>query len=460
MRALGMLLLSACATPSWIARSTAHFDLYSDRDPGIVAEIGSDLEQFFDVFATVRDLGVPVPSPPPGRITVLVFSSKEDFNALYPIENAQAVYVTIENDLEPRPLIAMHYELGQDSREVVVHELSHRFLSHAAPAAPRWLAEGLAEYQSSMEIEKGQVCLGDGPRDVFHFNATVGPPAEVMQDRAGAQTYPAAFALVHLLYDTDEGAFQEYLKLLAQGSPPPDAFKQTLGRLDWKLLGSEMSGYLPRVRYKHRCLRYQARPITVSPERRMARAELHRLWAVMRPWSVRNVAFVAADLEEAERLEPGSDDTRFLRAALRLAVGDRAAAATELEPLQKQHPDELRVRMLVALLALKQDRQRVLAEIERLAPLATTPGSLMVLTQLFAAIGYADEALAACDKGLAQTPANDRLHEGRAWALHELGRNREAATEMAIAIGLSPHRGRDEKRERLLEAYRRAASSR
>jgi tetratricopeptide (TPR) repeat protein len=459
MRALGMLLLSACANPSWIARSTAHFDLYSDRDPGIVAEIGSDLEQFFDVFVTVRNLGVPVPSPPPGRITVLVFSSKDDFNALYNVENAQAVYITLENDLEPRPLIAMQYELGRDSREVVVHELSHRFLRHAAPAAPLWLAEGLAEYQSSMEIEKGQVCLGDGPRDMFHFNSTLGPPSEVMQGRAGAQMYPAAFALVHLLYDTNENAFQEYLKLLAEGSPPPDAFAQALGPLDWTLLGSEMPGYLLRVRYKHRCLRYQPRPITVSPERRLGHAEVHRLWAAMRPWSARNVALVDADLAEAERLEPGSDDTRYLRAAHRLARGDRAGAATELETLQKQHPDELRVRMLAALLAPKRDRERVRAEIERLAPLATTPGSLMVLTELFAASGRVDEALATCDRALAQTPADDRLHEGRAWALHQLGRYGEAATEMSIAIGLSPHRRREERRERLLEEYRRAAQA-
>jgi hypothetical protein len=233
-----LLLLSACAflfdpdtrrpekplpcAQGWRTVETKHFIVYSDRSDTIAREAAVELEKVFRAFADAPLL-VPAPSPPTGRITVVIFRSMEEFLRLQTDPHYAAGYHEVHNLVEPLPTIVMVQEPGFDQRERLVHELSHRFVLHAAPAAPRWLLEGLADYVSSLELSEDVVRVGEMPRKFYNWPRYIFPRKEILKVTYGESHVPdfyaGAFSLVHLLNDTQEGqqAFREYLTLLGQG---------------------------------------------------------------------------------------------------------------------------------------------------------------------------------------------------------------------------------------------------
>jgi tetratricopeptide (TPR) repeat protein len=354
-------------------------------------------------------------------------------------------------------------QVWSESRQTLVHELSHRFLFHVAPGSPRWLVEGLAQYQQSMELKDGEAIVGALPDTLERFNRRIAPRSEIMAG-GSEDFYPGAFALVHLLNDTPERQekFRRYLDQLAAGVAPEVAFAE-LRDIDWANVDRDLPAYLPRLGWVTRRCPFHPRAVEVSAPRAVGDAELHRLWASIRPWRRQNALLVENDLTEAESLAPGAPATALLHAAHLHALGDDALALQELNPVITARPDDPAVRALHALLSLANERKQVeprlepvVEEIEWVAAVARTPGTLRAVAIVFAALGRGGDALSNCDAALRLTPGDDSLHELRALALHSLKRDPEAAGELQIAIALTPHDQEAQRRRRqlLLEKLR------
>ncbi len=452
----------------WRTISSEHFVVYTDRSASVARDTTIDLERVFRAFSDLPLLGPPMTTPPPGRITVVIFGSREDYQRLYPDPRYAGRSTLVRNQIEPLPLIVFKQELGEDGKEILVHELSHRFVYHAAPGAPRWLVEGLADYDSTLELTHGEARVGELPRNFFHFNRYFLSRKEILaaKDDDVYDFYAGAFALVHLLNDTParQAAFHQFHSLLADGIAADEAMRRALGGIDWTTIDKDLVAYLPQISYVLQKAPYQPRPVELSPLRTVGHAELHRLWASIRVWTKDNAPLVERDLTEAESLEPDAVETRILRVAYLAGGGKADAVLARLEPLMAARPDDLQLRVLHAWALWYRDRapsspdrERVLSELQAIMAAAKTPGVLGNTARLFAAHDRPAEALSASDIALRMTPGDESLHEVRAWALHGLVRDREAARELSLAIGLRAH-GQDTRRLRAkLAEYQKAA---
>lgn len=448
------------AGDGWRTVISKHFVVYTDRSPKILREAAASLEEIYGALAQLPLANPGKAGPPAGRITVVIFSSKEDFRQLFPDERFTGWYREVDNGFASLPMIALTQELGADVREPIVHELTHRFLRHAAPGAPTWLHEGMADYLSSLHIRPPDVIVGEVPRKLYHHHAlNLALTRLLFADVTEPEFHGSAFSLVHLLNDTvdRQRAFRSYLDLLAQGVEADRAFAQALGGLDWHEIEAALPAYLPQFSYPTQSFNYRDVGADQFAVRAVTHAELHRLWATIRPWSKQTRALAERDIEEAERLEP--EATRALRLQFAAEIGDDARVLAGSNALLKTSPNDPELRLLHAWAlwhhnrsATSPDRDEVRVELLALRPDARDANLLYHMAALLLAIESPAESAEAAEAGLRLAPERWQLHDVHSLALHALGRDGEAAREVALTLGLSPH-GADKRalRARLVE---------
>ena len=139
---------------SWTYAASDHFEVYTTSGGGRAREALAHYEGVHAFFTRHLKLS-------PGRLPVarlIVFSSEHEFAPYRPNEFATAFYQS-----GPSGDAIVMRSLDRDSATTVVHEYAHLMFRRSGAAYPLWLNEGLADYFSTVSIDRGRATLGIPP---------------------------------------------------------------------------------------------------------------------------------------------------------------------------------------------------------------------------------------------------------------------------------------------------------
>ncbi len=163
MRRVAFMLACAlgglgCVTPlgtggEWNELASAHFRMLSDVDGAAAAR---ELPRVETALAGIAARLRP-DRPLPARIDVL-WLRRPDGVAALGVGNARGYYLPHQGD-EPSapPLVVVAGKPGREVEQALIHELAHVVFVDAAPGAPPWLAEGMAGWWATLDVERGTV---------------------------------------------------------------------------------------------------------------------------------------------------------------------------------------------------------------------------------------------------------------------------------------------------------------
>lgn len=116
------------------------------------------------------------------------------------------------------------------ARRVMVHELAHYVSGVFMPRQPRWLAEGLASWLETLEVEPGSAVIGqaNGLR-LRYLREGWSSLGEVLNDRALLTPgfYSAAWLIVDYLLNARGDDFLAFQRRLRQGRGSEAAFRES-----------------------------------------------------------------------------------------------------------------------------------------------------------------------------------------------------------------------------------------
>ncbi|HEX2573147.1 MAG TPA: hypothetical protein VH877_26600 [Polyangia bacterium] len=452
----GLGTLGACAhvplvSPArgghrWIEARSRHFTLRTDLSPH---QAHGALREFEETYAILENIAFPSLLPlrkkaPPQRIDLVIFRDEIDFQALAPAGAAGYYTPYLNNIVDPRPTIVLYGELTPDSRRRFQHELTHRFFGTRVRHAPPWLEEGLADYYSTLRYEQAVLYLGELPVRrllVTEIRSFVGLldrwieyrlrsselPSLTELLQADGQTfhrpaseaafYAASWAFVHMLNLGPENyrpRFQAYLADLGAGVPSEDAWQRRFGDLPRERLEHEFRQYVQRTEmpFQHQVY-IPPRPPVERVTRPLAPADVHALWARIRPWDSReNILRAGQDLRQAVALAPNDPEVRYWLSFYHQRWRRFGEAEADLRQALAVHPREPRYWHALADLLDEGARQRgdtpsrarADEAVHHLMELARSPAELHFLARYYSERGEVDEGLPYARRALELEP--------------------------------------------------------
>jgi tetratricopeptide (TPR) repeat protein len=485
---------------SWRELVSPHIVLRTDRDEADAREALVDLEQ---TYVALHDIAFPQLDVKGSRIVVIHFDRQRDFEKLEPSNMAGIFHARLSNDLYPEPTMVVWGKLDASARQTLQHELTHMFARSSLGVMPVWFSEGLAQYYETFTVEDGFAYIG---RPLLKMRAwassgwktmrqgafmtmfvpigyvpevqklTAMDPAsfyvwtdkgrQPLDDEVKHQTgnYLGAFGLTHMvLQDAKyQPRFDKLMDLIGQAVPFTEAWASAFQGVDADQLETDYRQHLLN-KFETMILRtpYKLVDVKADAERTMPPADVHLLWARLRPWRGADLPAAKADVDAAVQLAPTSPDVLFVSAEMHLAQKQVDMAAADITAALAARPDD--ERFLLGGLAIAQAsaankgaapnalvaKQKEM--IERLARVASSGAALDFLARQHELQGDHDEALAFAKRAVKSDATcvdcyatlGDLLFERKDYpaALH--------ATE--VALSLLPDGVRDES----LEAQRR-----
>lgn len=341
----------------WRELVSPHFVLHTDVDRALARETLVELERAFDlfhrlVFASTRRA--------PGRSEVVLLRRRADYAQVAPgIVTAHAT--TEPHDVLDRPLLLIAEGLDPGAREVVQHELVHRFVRRELHDVPYWFNEGLASFLSTVSYDEDAVYLGAPPIPPpgFETRPQVPPLAKLLNEPASffdLQMRPAyhfgAWNFVHLLATgTQEQRRRliQYANALGRGGSRKAAWQAAFENLRLEDLEPEYRLHaefpIPRMVRTPFDIRASVRP---ERERALPLAEVHLLWVRLLPWTKTNWARVEAELRATTGIDAA--EQHYWWGRLYAAQGRREEAERELRGALALRPGEERYVLALALL--------------------------------------------------------------------------------------------------------------
>jgi tetratricopeptide (TPR) repeat protein len=420
-------------TREWVRQSAGDVVVYTRLGAKARGEVVSALGETRE--SLDRDLLPLARTAPPVR--VLIEPSAADFARFRRAEPVRG-FCTTGGEADYIVLTEGTAELLRVAR----HEMVHRHLARTLPALPEWLEEGLAEYYSSLrrsgvEVEAGveipahRRLLLTSPWMPEKEIARNNPAGEATPDAGRtALFYAQSWAIVHHLLSWPESRtrFPQYLRQLASGQPPDDAFREAFGQTLGQTL-AEMQGTLSSPAAAVRRLSGIAAPAPKDQERadeaeiQTLRADIHRLLGQREEadpiW--KSLTDRGSSLDAAEAGRAG------LLALMRHDYGAAGQALDRAIALQSRDPQ-----VWFESAMLLRDRQGDGAEIERRLNrcLELAPGFAPAWEQLAKAKDRRNapaEALGDLRQALAIDPRRFEYLEALAELSRRLGRRGEAA---------------------------------
>ena len=328
----------------WIELASPHFRLQTDLPRG---DAKSTLADFESAYGAFEALVFPSAPRPRGRVDLVLFQRAEDFTAIAP-ELAVGWFLPHQwGEAEPTPTIAMMGEQLLRTRRRFQHELLHRFLSTRLRIAPPWLEEGLAEYWSTLRADEDSAVVGELPMNklfITELRTLGGLTDRVVDTRvsvldvptlgellaAGHATfhqparevayYAASWAFVHMLQSDAEYAprLAAFVDDLAGGATAQEAWDHRFGDIPFDRFSIEFRDYVQHVELRGRKVALKrekaAAPATPAPTtiRKMSDADVHLVWARLRPWDRReNIMRAGRDFTEVRVQGPASPEALY-----------------------------------------------------------------------------------------------------------------------------------------------------
>lgn len=252
---LFVLVLPVTVRAAWLEASSDHFVVYANDSERDIRQFSQQLERFHAAMSALTGVSTRAPSPS-NRVTVFVVSGDLEVRKLYGDRRANvgAFYIPrAGGSTAIVPRISTGTTQLDDSMLALLHEYAHHFLmSTSRFAAPRWYAEGAAEFFASANFERdGSVGIG---RPAYHRAYELGVSRvdvselldpDATRKRRGERPgfYGKSWLLVHYLTFSNErsGQLQRYLESLAQGKGMREAALGAFG--DLAQLEKELNAY-------------------------------------------------------------------------------------------------------------------------------------------------------------------------------------------------------------------------
>jgi tetratricopeptide (TPR) repeat protein len=503
--ALGCAGLTPPLTPPerggapWIELTSKHFVLDTDVD---AAEAGSTLAEFEGIYGGIEDVAFPSETESRSPIRIVLFGREKDYR-LFGAKDTRGYFTPqLPNDLDGVPTMVLWGGLVASTRETFQHELTHVFVRRSLGWAPRWLNEGLAEYYETFELRDGAAVLGlplpsvgivtgGGWRskrvgvweralvpitslpsvkellraDHDEFNASDVKERPQLDDRR-KQTgyYLAAWGFVHMLYSVPEykALFNAVVDDVAHGKKLEAAWATRFAGVDPDRLEGDFREHLIRtesIEAQAWTTPYTPRPRAAPEQQRaLSSAEVHVLWARLRPWDEQHLPAARTDVNAARAADPTSPEIQYWSGLFLRAEGDRDGAEAELSRALAQRPND--ARYLLALgtyyrgLERNAPKDRLDDVMHRLAKVAVAPRALDFVASYDAATGEIDEGLRFAARATKADPACYRCFSTGARLLAAKGRLDEAVDAALRAVNLVPDGVRAPQLTRDLARYR------
>ncbi len=430
---IGLFAVASCASvqhqilqspaaggSEWRELTSEHFVLRTDYPDWAAREA---LRSFDRSARALIALALPAGAHPPrDRIEVIAFEHIEDYQALIDNKLRAAAFHTNSDGTRPLVIIAgdgSFVDLFDRMRARMQHELAH-WLSHSAfPVVPLWLEEGGARYWESLRLEDGQAIVGVPPG--LNLLADWLPAAEVLAaDRkhfygeGGVRYYSTAWGIVYLLYTRHADEFARYRAALASGTRGEAAWKSAFGSFGARELDAEMHEWFSVDRPWAHTVPMSLPLRDALSSRTIAPADVHLMWAELRPWDgAKHLDAVADDLATAERLAPDSASVQARLAELEIARKQPTQALTRLERALENHPDNeeltrMRAELLVEEQLARPSQSRdfgAVAELtERLARDDASAPSLRFAARVVSLFGDKKRSVALAERSTALAP--------------------------------------------------------
>jgi len=149
-----LLLASACAARApevWMLARGSHFEIYANGGPHSAPDLLAAFERMHAFFA--RLVGV---EPDPKRpIRVICFGTRQEYGSYRLQSNADAFYIGTES----RDYIVMP-ALAAGDFHTAAHEYAHLLVRSSGLTLPRWIAEGIAEVASTVQLREHSSSIG------------------------------------------------------------------------------------------------------------------------------------------------------------------------------------------------------------------------------------------------------------------------------------------------------------
>lgn len=173
-----VLSVAPAAAQEWTHARSDHFEVYTTGGDRRAREALTFFERVRAFFAEVLMLAPHTDVP----ARLVIFSGEREFAPHRPNGAAVAYYLPAAD----RDYIVMR-SLDADAYPLVVHEYVHLLLRHAGARYPAWLAEGLADFFSTMRLEISRVAVGVVPPGRLEYLADTGALMDL--DRLFAVTH-------------------------------------------------------------------------------------------------------------------------------------------------------------------------------------------------------------------------------------------------------------------------------
>lgn len=491
----------------WRELVSGHVILRTDRAEDDARETLVDLEQ---TYGALRDIAFPQLDVSGSRIVVLHFARQRDFEALAKANIAGQFYPRLPNDLVPEPTMVVWGKVDATARTTLRHELTHMFARVSLGPMPTWFNEGLAQYYETLEIEDGFAYVGrpqltarawarsewnvfrNGPFLTTHVPIGYVPEVAkltamdtgqfyVWSDKGRQPTedevkrltahYLGAAGLVHLLLQDPkyQPRFDALMEAIGKSEPFSEAWSAAVAGVDAAAMETDFRQHLLN-RFETMVLRtpYKLPDVKTESERALTPAEVHLIWARLRPFKGPDLAAAKADVDAAKALSPQSPDVLAVAARLALAMDKLSDAAAAVDEALSARPKDERLLILAAViggsrvdaasaeskpaLALKRDKL-----LERLASAATTGLAFAMLANHAASAEKWDEAKAFAQRGIKSDPTSADGFAALARVAFQQQDHEGAVRAMQIALSLLPDGTRVEELETRYRKYLEAA---
>lgn len=491
--------------PQWREMVSKHVILRTDRDEGDAREALTELEH---TYAALHDIAFPQVNVDGSRIVVVHFNRERDYNQFSPAQTSGQFYWKLPNDLEAEPTMLVWGKLDASARATLQHELTHMFVRASLGGAPPWLNEGLAQYYETLEVSDGfayvgrplrkarawpktewgqersgvfmtaTVPIGALPRvkdlvemssSQFYVWSDKGRQPTLDEGRAGTANYLGAYGLVHMILHEPEyqAKFDAMMELVSRGVPIRNAWQGSFDDVSTDELESDYRRHLLN-RYETMVLKtpYALAPVAAELDRAMAPADVHVLWARLRPWGAAELALAREEIQRARALASTSAEVLFWSGRMRAAEGDAAGAQADLDAAVATKPKEPRYLEGLAVLyrrlrandqADKDLAMKEQAAIARLAIVAVSGTELDTLADYHERSGHLDEALGYAQRAVKADPTCWTCFRSLGEILFQKKQFADAARVQTIALSLLPDGAQQPGEEAKLRTYLEAA---
>jgi hypothetical protein len=351
----GMPAVPGKGGPAWFELTSPHFTVWTDTSPQRARELVRQMERLRQVIAGMVFPGV----PDAARGLVIAVRDDAEFEATW--SGVGRAYARPAGPPLWQPVIVLPaFSNDRDSEMTVTHELTHA-ISHAAiPRQPRWLAEGMAKYFETVQLDADSetVDVGTAPsirgeRMRMPHLLSVSKLFAWKELRPGFEVdseYSTAWALFTYLMNEHRAELVRYLQGLADLDPAKGPWDEQAERA-WReafpsstpaVLDSELRQWL--INGRHLVLHLRVRPqVTTIEDRTLSDADVYAIRGLL--YSVRDKARERENVAAALAAEPTCVLARLLAHDLDAAA---QLSPAEARAITAAHGDDWRAWWLQA----------------------------------------------------------------------------------------------------------------